>query len=153
MNFFSLVTKRHSVREYSSADVSRDMIDKILSATKTAPSAGGLKAYDVKVVTDSEQREALGKLSPRSEFVAQAPVVFVFCARVDISEQKYGKRGRKLYSVQDATIACSYAQLAATELGLGSCWVGAFDENKVRELFQLKDDSVPIILLPVGYAA
>ena len=152
MNFFSLVIKRHSVRNYSSTEVSQDMIDKILSAVKTAPSAGGLKAYDVEVVTTDKQRESLGKLSPRSSFVAQAPLVFVFCARMDISEQKYGERGRKLYSVQDATIACSYAQLAAAEFGLGSCWVGAFDEDKVRELLQLKDESVPIALLPVGYA-
>ncbi|MFN7181896.1 MAG: nitroreductase family protein, partial [Planctomycetota bacterium] len=60
-------------------------------------------------------------------------------------------RGKKLYAIQDATIACAYAQLAITALGLGSVWVGAFDEKKVKQILNLPKELKPIAILPIGY--
>jgi nitroreductase len=65
--------------------------------------------------------------------------------------ERFGERGRGLYSVQDATIACAYAQLAATALGLGSVWVGAFDPDEVRKIVGLPEAQQPVAILPIGY--
>jgi nitroreductase len=66
---------------------------------------------------------------------------------------KYHARGVGLYSVQDATIACAYAQLAAAQLGLGSVWVGAFDDDAVKRVLKTQADWRPVALLPIGYLA
>lgn len=66
---------------------------------------------------------------------------------------KYGIRGQELYAMQDATIFASYAQLAATYLGLASVWVGAFNEKEVKDILELPDEIRPVALLPIGYAA
>ncbi len=82
----------------------------------------------------------------------EAPVCLVFCADPSRSAPKYGERGSELYSVQDATIAATYAMLAAVDLGLSTVWVGAFDEEKVQEL--VGDRSVrPVAMVAVGYPA
>lgn len=152
MNFFSLVAKRHSVRHFADRSVSVEQQDKILAAAQSAPSAGNLKAYAVTVVTNQEKRKKLASCAADQSFIAEAPIVFIFCALPDVAGERYGKRGRELYTLQDATIACAYAQLAATELGLGSCWIGAMDEESIRLLLGLETTRLPIALLPVGYA-
>jgi nitroreductase len=81
----------------------------------------------------------------------EAPVVLVFCAHPARSEEKYAERGVTLYSVQDATIACAYATLAATALGLCCVWVGAFDPDKVRKIIGAPDGQIPVSMLPLGY--
>ena len=151
MIFFELVNKRHSVRDFSDKPVEAEKIEKILSAVKTAPSAGGLKAYEVMTIKDEGKKEKLVQAALGQDFVAEAPVVFIFSACPDVSGEKYGQRGRELYCQQDATIACAYAQLAATELGLGACWVGAFDEMMVKQVLSIEKNIFPVALLPVGY--
>ncbi|MBT5710155.1 nitroreductase, partial [Candidatus Poribacteria bacterium] len=80
-------------------------------------------------------------------------VVLVFLAHPLRSAPKYGSRGADLYSVQDATIACAYAQLAATDLGLSSCWIGAFAPEPVAEAVNAPKHLTPVAMLPLGYAA
>jgi nitroreductase len=87
------------------------------------------------------------------EFIAQAAVVLVFCACPSESAAKYGSRGKELYCVQDATIACSYAQLRVADLHLGACWVGAFDTAQVSKVLHLSNAHHPVALLPIGRAA
>lgn len=151
MTFTELTKKRHSVRRFSARSVSDEFVQNILDAVRTAPSAGNLKAYEVTTVRDEELRMHLGSKASRHDFLGTAPVVFVFCARPDVSAEQYSKRGEQLYAIQDATIACSYAQLAAADLGLGSCWIGAFDEDEVKSILRLDQTCKPIALLPIGY--
>jgi nitroreductase len=79
--------------------------------------------------------------------------VLVFFANPARSAAKYGRRGDVLYCVQDATVACAYAQLAAEDLGLASVWVGAFDNAAVSEAVGAPAGLRPVALLPIGYAA
>jgi nitroreductase len=111
-----------------------------------------LQAYEIFLVRDERKKEALADAALGQEFVAEAPVVLVFCANPSRSARRYGSRGRDLYSIQDATIACTFAMLAATSLGLGSCWVGAFDDEEVKRILGIKDLK-PIAILPIGYPA
>ena len=79
-------------------------------------------------------------------------MALVFCANPARTVRRYGKRGTSLYCIQDATIACTHAQLAATALGLASVWVGAFDDDAVREAIGVGQDLRPVAILPIGYA-
>jgi nitroreductase len=152
MDFFKIVEDRRSMRKYAETPVEEEKLHKILDTANKAPSAGNLQGYDIYVVRKLEQRKALVKAAWDQEFLAEAQVVLVFCANPSRSEVKYGERGATLYSIQDATIACSYSQLAAKAQGLDSVWVGAFDEKAVSEILQLPQELRPVILLPVGYA-
>lgn len=150
MKFFDLLQKRRSVRDFVTEEVSDEDVKKIIQAAKTAPSAGGLQSYEIIEVHDSDTKSKLAKASLHQTFIAQVPIVLVFCADVERSASKYGDRGRDLYSLQDATIAAAYAQLAVTDLGLASVWVGAFSEEEVSEILNLENHLRPICILPVG---
>lgn len=105
------------------------------------------------MVQDENKKRELALASFAQSFVAEAPVVLVFCANPGRSEKRYGKRGKNLYCIQDATIAAAYAQLAAVDLGLGSCWVGAFDEKEVLRILGNPEGLIPVAIIPIGYPA
>ncbi len=145
--------KRHCVRSFQSAPVEADKLQAILEAGNSAPSAGNLKAREIVVVKDQETKLALAKAALEQEFIAEAPIILVFCAVPGRSGRKYGNRGRELYSLQDATLAASFAWLQAVSLGLGACWLGAFQEEEVKNILKLQSDWRPVALLPIGYEA
>jgi len=149
-DFTEFLSKRSSVREYEETPVSKGEIDYILSSASKAPSAGNLEAWDVVVVTETEQKLALTDAALGQEHVGQASILFVVCANYVRSMSKYGERGI-LYAVQDATIACTYMMLAAHARGLCSCWTGAFDEDEVREVLSLPAHIRPLAILAVGH--
>lgn len=151
MDFREVVKKRKSIRVFEKREIEEEKIREILEVVNLTPSAGNLQAYKVFVVKNHKKKEELMRATGYQEFVSQAPVVLVFCANKEESALRYGQRGRKLYSLQDATIACSYAQLAATNLNLASCWVGAFNEEEVQKI--LNTHLLPIAILPLGYPA
>jgi len=100
-----------------------------------------------------EKRKALARAALNQASVVEAPVVLVFCANPSQSSWRYGSRGEKLYPLQDATIAASYAQLAATALGLASVWIGSFYEDEVLEVLGKPKGVVPVAIIPIGYPA
>lgn len=153
MDFAELIEERHSIRAFGEQEVERAKLENILQAARRAPSAGNLQAYKVAVVRAPSVRRRLARAALDQDFVAQAPAVLVFLADALASGVKYGRRGETLYAVQDATIACAYAQLAACDAGLGSCWVGAFHEEQVRAALGLEQHLRPVALLPLGYPA
>ncbi len=152
MDFFHLIEARRSMRKYAETPVEEEKLQRILAAINRAPSAGNLQAFEVFIVRKLEQRQALVQAAWNQEFLAEAPVVLAFCAEPARSAIKYGERGATLYALQDATIACTFAMLAAKALGLDTVWVGAFDEAAVSSLLRLPSDLRPALLLPVGYA-
>lgn len=153
MEFSKLIEERRSIRAYQQRDVEAEKLRQILHAANRAPSAGDLQAYHIVVVRDAKAKGALAGAAYDQRFVGEAPIVLVFVASPSLSAVRYGSRGRALYCLQDATIACAYAQLAAHDLGLGACWVGAFREKTVGEIVGSRADEVPVALLPIGYPA
>jgi nitroreductase len=152
MDFFKIIEERRSMRKYAGTPVEEEKLNKILEAASRAPSAGNLQAYKIYIIRKLEKRQALVKAAWDQEFLAEAPLVLVFCAEPDRSAVKYGERGATLYTLQDATIACAYSQLAAKALGLDSVWVGAFDEAAVSEIAHIPSTLRPVVMLPIGYA-
>lgn len=153
MDFFDVVRSRRSVRGYSDMGIEQAKLQQLLEAANRAPSAGNLQAYEIVVVRDPQRRRALVRACGDQWFVGKAPVVLVFFAHPARSAPRYRERGESLYAVQDATIACTYAMLAATALGLGSVWVGAFNEAQVRAPLDVPEGWLPVAILPIGYPA
>ena len=150
MTFRELIRARRSVRAFTAEPLDAEHLIAILEAANLAPSAGNLQGYEIYVVRAVERRLELAQAASGQEHVAQAPVVLAFCANPARSVEKYGERGARLYSVQDATIACTYAMLAAAELGYGTVWIGAFDEDQVWALLEAPEGVRPVALLPIG---
>lgn len=153
MDFFQMIEERHSTRKYAETAVEEEKLRRILEAANHAPSAGNLQAYEIYIVRKLDQRRELVKAAFDQEFLIESPVVLVFCANPARSVVWYKERGENLYSIQDTTIACTYAFLAAAALGLSTVWVGAFDESLVRASVGIPLEIRPIVLLPIGYAA
>lgn len=150
MEFFETLQTRRSIRAFRADPITDEQRQKIFEAINSAPSAGNLQAYEVYIVTEAAHKQALMHASYAQEFLTQAPLVLVFCASPARSAPRYAERGETLYSVQDATIACTLAMLAATALGLGSVWVGAFDEDAVAAIIHAAPGHRPVAMLPIG---
>jgi nitroreductase len=152
-DFFETVRHRHSVRRFRDLPVEREKMHAILEMASAAPSAGDLQAYRIIAVSTQQGRRDLSRIAGEQNFLAEAPLCLVFCADPLRSAAQYGDRGRNLYALQDATIAATYAQLAIVAAGLGSTWVGSFDEDALAQHCQLDAGLLPVAILAVGYPA
>lgn len=150
MEFFELIEKRQSIRMFSDQPIPDEKIQKILSAVNRAPSAGNLQAYRITVVRDLFEIERVQK-SFFGRYKVGAQALLIFWANPKESAEQYGERGVELYAIQDATISAAYAQLAVTDVGLATVWVGAFDPQKLQNIFK-KPDLIPVVVFPIGYA-
>ncbi len=153
MTLFEAIHARQSVRAYQDKPVSAEQLNAILAAANQSPSAGNVQAYAIVLLRDRGLIGALAGHTFNQAFIAQAPVVLVFCADPARSGAKYGAAGEHLFCVQDATIATAYAQLAATALGLATCWIGAFEEQRVASFLGLRAGLRPVAILPIGWPA
>ena len=148
-----LFEARFSCRSFHPDPVPRGTVEELLHAAHWAPTAGGLEPWRFVVVTGAATRQALAVAAYGQEFVAQAPVVVVVCAVPDECAARYRERGRLLYCIQDTAAAVENLMLAATARGLGSCWVGAFDERRAAAALALPDGCRPVAMVPVGRPA
>jgi len=146
------IKKRASIRRYSGKPVSREEIEELLEYANMAPSAGNLQARDFIIVDDEELKEKLAKAAYNQEFIKEAPVAVVFCANLK-RIAPYGERGRRFYVLQDVAAAIENFMLAAVDKGLATCWVGAFDDERVAEILGLPERVRAVAIVPVGYPA
>lgn len=154
MDYFTdLIRQRRSIRSFkSSRPVGKGELRLIIDAANLAPSAGNCQAYEIYMVVQQALKAKIAVLAAHQEWLSQAPLLLIFMANGRRSSRKYGWRGSSLYAIQDATLACSYAQLKAHDLGLATCWVGAFDDYGLRKALNAPNKLQPISILAVGYA-
>ncbi|MGM0413466.1 MAG: nitroreductase family protein [Pseudomonadota bacterium] len=153
-DFFETVRHRHSIRRFrKEREVEPEKLHAILEAAASAPSAGDIQPWRIEVIQDDGLRSALDAAAPGESFIGDAPVSLVFLAEPARSAAEYGQRGADLYAIQDTTIAAAYAQLAVVAAGMGSTWVGHFDEAAVRSALGTGEELVPLTILCVGYPA
>ena len=143
------ITGRRSIRSYRNDQLTEDQIGKILLAGQMAPSAGNLQGREFIVVKDAETRHRLSDAALRQRFIDEAPVCIVVCTNLPRTKQRYGKRA-ELYVVQDTSASVMNMMLQASDLGLGTCWVGAFDESEVAKILGVPEGIRPVAILPVG---
>ncbi|MDI6856637.1 MAG: nitroreductase family protein, partial [Candidatus Thermoplasmatota archaeon] len=133
MELKEAIRKRRSIRAFKAGKIEDKEILEILENAVLAPSAGNLQSWEFVVVKSDEQKEKLARAALGQYFIAEAPFVLVVCANQARSGAHYGRRGYELYSIQDTAACIQNILLLATDKGLGTCWVGAFDENEVRK--------------------
>lgn len=152
MEVVECLETRTSTRDFKSDPIDESEITEALKIANLAPSAGNLQARDFVVVRNVAMKKALMEAALRQDFVRAAPAVIVCCANLERIGH-YGNRGRQLYCIQDSAAAIENMLLFLTSKGIGSVWVGSFDEEKVRELLGLPRHIRPIALVPIGYPA
>jgi nitroreductase len=149
MDFQELIRRRYSVREYLPTPVSEEALGRILEAGRLAPTAANRQPFRIVVLHTAGRQEALGRVYARAWF-ARAPVVLCVCGVP--GEAWVRKDGRSHLDV-DAAIVMDHLILAATDEGLGTCWIANFDVDAAREVFEVRGDEVPLLLTPLGHAA
>ena len=152
MEILEVLKKRHSIRRFKDKEIEKEKIQLILEAANSAPSAGNLQAREIFLIKDNKKKQEFVEKALRQGFVAEAGIVLIFFANPQRSASKYGQRGEELYCIQDATLSAAYAWLQAVKLGLGACWVGAFDDETVKKVLGIKEDWQPMVILPIGYS-
>lgn len=151
MEVWEAIAQRTSVRQYRHDDVAPRLINRILEAAISAPSAGNRQPWHFWIVRNPAVRRALSEAAWNQQTVADAPVVIVICADPDRSAATYGQRGRDLYCIQDTAAAAMNVLLMATALELGTCWVGAFDERQAAQALDLPKNQRPVAMITLGY--
>ncbi len=152
MEVFEAILKRRSVRRFKDSQIPREKIERLKEALIWAPSAGNLQARKFYFVFNEELKEKLAEAALNQDFISEAPLVVVGCCDLE-KISWYGERGKNLYTICDVAASIENLMLLATAEGLGSCWVGAFDEEKVIKILNLPKNERPIVLVPVGLPA
>lgn len=149
MDFFEAVSGRYSCRKYLDKPVEDETLEKIIEAARLAPSASNRQEWRFVAVTDPAKRKEFTRIALGQQFVAEAPVILAACAATDNHVMACGQL---CYAI-DLAIALEDVALAATALGLATCWIGAFEEEPVKELLGIPDGVRVVELMPLGYPA
>ena len=149
MDFFDVIRQRYSVRMYRQDAVEPEKLEKILEAARLAPTACNLQPFRLVVMPTDKHMDTLKKMY-RGAFLTQAPLVIGIYADINTA---WVRRDGKCYADVDAAIVMDHIVLAATALGLGTCWIGAFDAQAARDAVNFGGGYEPVAFTPLGYAA
>ena len=149
MEFSELIKKRYSVRAYKPDLVEDEVLNQVLEAARLAPTAANRQPFQLVVIHTAGREAELKRIYPRDWFV-EAPLVICACG---IPAQGWTRRDGKNYTDVDVAIVMDHLILAAASLGLGTCWIAAFDPTAAREILGLPDGVEPIAFTPLGYPA
>ena len=179
MELSDVIVSRRSIRKFTQENISADTVRLLLDAARLAPSGSNIQPSRFIVVQSQAAKEALGQFTPY-KFIVKASVVFVCCAdltTISTRDKRVGElleagafdgvevnfdnnapystvmdtEAAKAYLAMNVAIAVEHIVLKAVDLGLGSCWLGRFDKDKLKEHLKLDENTYPIVLLPVGY--
>ena len=153
MDAIECMLTRRTVRKYLSKPVEWDKVGKILECGRFAPSSGNIQNWSFIAIMDEAKRVALANASLQQSWMASAPVHIVVLCDVAKAERMYGVRGEKLYASQNVAAAVENMLIAAHAQGLGACWVGAFDEDKVNSLVKANERQRAQAIITIGYPA
>jgi nitroreductase len=153
MNTIECIKSRVSCRAFKADRIPDKLVEEILESAVCAPSAGNVQDWEFIVVVKQETKEKLAEAAWGQDFLRSAPLIIVACSNIRRISAAYGDRGANLYSIQDTSASVENLMLAAWEKGLGSCWVGSFNEEKVREALVLPSRVRPLAIIPIGYPA
>jgi len=148
MEVFEAIKKRYSVRSYLAKSVPEEKLNEILEAARLAPSAHNSQDWKFIVVKDVKKREEVADAAGQS-FLAEAPIII---AAVGLDPEHILSSGVPAYAV-DLAIAMEHVALEAAEEGLGTCWIGAFDQEEVKKVLNIPEGCKVVALMPLGYPA
>jgi len=148
MNVSEAIRTRKSVRSYLPKQVEDEKLTAVLEAARLAPSASNRQEWRFVIVRDAETRRKIAEAANNQTFIGEAPSVIVACAETD---GRIMMCGQPCYPI-DVAIALDHIALAAVEHGLGTCWIGAFNEEKVKQILGIPEKIRVVELMPIGYA-
>ncbi len=149
MDFLELARNRYSVRSYKPDPVEKEKLDRILEAARLAPTAVNLQPFQLIVIHTAKREAELLRIYNKKWFV-QPPIIICACG---LLAKSWARKDGKNYNDVDVAIVMDHLILAATAEGLGTCWIGAFDQAAAKEVLGLPDGVEPIAFTPLGYAA
>jgi nitroreductase len=147
MDVFTAINRRRSVRAYKPAEVEEEKLNKILEAARLSPSASNQQEWKFIIVRNMETRKKLAKAAFGQSFIGEAPAVIVACGTEPKAIMACGQPAHTV----DVSIACAFMVLQAYELGLGTCWIGAFREGEVKKILKIPEDVRVVAVIPLGY--
>lgn len=151
MDFYQVIKTRRSVRSFKSDQIPQDVLTRVLNAARIAPSGSNRQPWKFIVIKERERIKKMAQLCHNQMFIAQAPVLIVGCGR-NIHYNRGGWMGD--YScIVDVAIAFDHLTLAARAEGLGSCWIGSFDNEEIKKYLGIPDEYNVVALTPLGYPA
>lgn len=152
MEVFEAIEKRRSIRKFKSGIISKEDLRKILEAGRLAPSGGNRQPWRFVVVREQEAKKALSIAADNQKFIADADTVIVALGDSAVYKVKtpYKLSQTRIPHLQDPMIAVEHMVLAATALGYGTCWIGAFDEGEVKRILKIPENLAVVALLPIG---
>jgi nitroreductase len=149
MSVLEVIQKRRSLRKYKGDSIPEDVLQRVLEAVRLAPSGKNYQPWKFIIVQDKELKEKLAQASAEQFFMAEAPIIIVGCGFPDDS---YSRMGRYMKSWPvDVTIALEHLILQAAEEGLGTCWIGSFEETEVKSILNIPENVRVLALTPLGY--
>jgi nitroreductase len=149
MELYDVIRARKSVRSFLDTPVDDALLDRIFGAVRLAPSARNVQEWRFVAVRDPVMRRRLANDAARQPFVGTAPLIIACCAETD---GRIMRCGQAAYPI-DVAIAMDHLALAAAAEGLGTCWIGSFDESMVLELLHIPRDVRVVELMPLGWPA
>ena len=149
MNVYEAIRTRRSVRRYSPRPIPESTLTRLRDALRLAPSACNFQPWRFIFVTDQKLRAELGQAARQQAFIAQAPLIVVACGFPDRAYKSMGGHGNSVDI--DVAIALDHLTLAAVAEGLGTCWIGAFDEQAVKRLLEIPQEAKVVALTPLGF--
>ncbi|NOZ20062.1 MAG: nitroreductase [Planctomycetes bacterium] len=148
MEFDGVIKTRRSVRSYRDDPIPDDVLERVLTAAQSAPSANNVQPWRYIVVRDEATRKKIAEVALNQAFIAEAPVVIVCCGRN--YHDSYSWIADNMFLV-DCTISFDHLTLAARNEGLGTCWIGAFDHPQIKEVLDVPVGYDVVVLTPLGY--
>jgi nitroreductase len=149
MDFLELARKRYSVRSYRADPVEEEKLERILEAARLAPTAVNIQPFQLLVIPTADREAELLQIYNKKWFV-QPPIVICACG---IPGKNWVRKDGKNYNDVDVAIVMDHLILAATDEGLGTCWIGAFNPGAAKEILNLPAGVEPIAFTPLGYSA
>ena len=146
MTLMETIRKRYSCRAYQEKAIEQDKLDSILEAARLAPSARNMQDWRFVIVTDNSIKRRVAECTNQPKAFEKAGVIIAACSNSD-----HVMRCGQAIAPIDVAIALEHICLQATELGLGTCWIGSFDTEKVRRILDIPDEIIIIELMTVGY--
>jgi len=147
------IKERRSVRRFAAGEISEAVLRQLVEAASYAPSAHNGQPWEFCITRDPVKKESLAAGRRYATFLPEASAVIAVCAKLGRAKKAALANALPYFEFQDTAAAIQNLLLAAYALGLGTCWVGDFDESTVQEVFQIPAEYVPVAVIAVGYPA
>jgi nitroreductase len=151
MEVLEAIKGRRSIRTFKKQSIPENALETLLDAARNAPSAGNIQPWEFVIIRNAITKKKLAEAALNQKHIQEAPIIIVVCADEKRSSMGYGTRGRTLYCLQDTAAATQNILLTAHSLGLGTCWVGAFNEDEVEDIVKAPEGIRPVAMIPIGF--